>query len=49
MVNALFNKQPRKYRKRPPHRHRKRDDIVNLADQVGALFDYKSCNFCFTL
>ena len=50
VVNTLFNKQQRKYRKRPPHRHRKKVDIGNLADQVGALFsDYKSCNFCFTL
>ena len=50
VVNTLFNKQPHKYRKRPPHRHRKKFDIDNLADQAGALFsDYKSCNFCFTL
>ena len=44
MINTLFNKKPRKYRKRPPHRQ---VDLVNLADQVGTIFsDYK---FYFTV
>ena len=47
VVNALFNNQPRKFRRRTP-RERRRIDLADLTARVETLLlNYKSCGFCF--
>ena len=50
VVKMLFNKQPRKYRKRQARRCRKKIDLADLATQVDTLLsEYKPSCFCFRL
>ena len=48
VVNTLFNRQPRKFKKRQQQRHRRKVDLADLAAQVDtSLSEYKSYTFCF--
>ena len=48
VVNTLFNRQPRKFKKRQQQRHRRKVDLADLAAQVDTLLsEYKSYTFCF--
>ena len=45
VVNTLFNKQTRKFRKRQPRKRRRKIEIDNLIESLEKLLDnYKSCN-----
>ncbi len=49
-MNALFNKQPRRFRKRKPQRSRRKIDLDDFSVQLETLLsDYKSYSFCFSL
>ena len=48
VVGTLFNKQPRKFRKRPLCKHKRKVAMTDLTGWVDTLFsNYKSCDFCF--
>ena len=48
VVGTLFNKQPRKYRKRPLRKHNRKVAMIDLTGWVDTLLsNYKSCDFCF--
>ena len=50
VVNTLFHKQTRKFRKRQPRKRRKKIEINNLTESLEKLLDnYKSCHFFFSI
>ena len=49
VVNELFNRRDRRFRKRNGHRHRKRLDVNDITSRLeNCLHEYKSCFFCFS-
>ena len=50
VVNTLFHKQTRKFRKRQPRKRRRKIEVTNLTESLETLLDnYKSCHFCFSI
>ena len=50
VVNTLFHKQTRKFRKRQPRMCRRKIEVTNLTESLEKLLDnYKSCHFCFSI
>ena len=50
VVNTLFHKQTRKFRKRQPWKRRRKIEVTNLTESLEKLLDnYKSCHFCFSI
>ena len=48
VVNTLFHRQPREFKKHQQQRHRRKVDLADLAAQVDTLLsEYKSYTFCF--
>ena len=50
VVNTLFHKQTRKFRKHQPRKRRRKIEVTNLTESLEKLLDnYKSCHFCFSI
>ena len=50
VVNTLFHKQTRNFRKRQPRKRRRKIEVSNLTESLEKLLDnYKSCHFCFSI
>ena len=50
VVNELFNRRDRRFRKRNGHRHRKRLDVNDITSRLeNCLHEYKSCFFVFRI
>ena len=50
VVNTLFHKQTRKFRKRQPRKRRRKIDLDKLTERLETLLtNYKSYRFCFSV
>ena len=50
VVNTLFHKQTRKFRKCQPRKRRRKIEVINLTESLEILLEnYKSCHFCFNI